>query len=151
MTFSAGAIPVCGVLNMYPNIGINAVIMDSPFVDVLESMKDVEHPLTLHEHDEFGALVDGRATVEVARICPTASMRDHDYPSMLVTTGKSDMHVNVHGIQKYMASLRKRNTRSDSSILMWPDAFQNHLPAEGDEILDTRALQFAFLESEMNR
>lgn len=149
MTFSAGAIPVCGVLNMYPNLGIKAVVMDSPFVDVLDSMLDNSHPLTAHEQDEFGSPHDGISTEQVARICPTSSLQDHEYPSMLISTGEVDRHVNVQGIVKYINALRTKNTNDDAHILLWPGAFKNHLP-EGDEVMSTKSLQFAFLEDQMS-
>jgi len=145
MTFSAGAIPVCGVLNMHPDIGIKAVIMDSPFVDVLDAMSDTHHPLTEHEYDEFGTPSDEAGRAHIFRLCPTSSLQYHDYPSMLITTGESDDHVNIHGIRKYLEIVREKNTKTDSRMLLWPGAFQHHLP-QGDNMLHTRALQFAFLE-----
>ena len=149
MTYSAGAIPVCGVLNMHTNIGIKAVIMDSPFVDVLDSMSDSDHPLTEHEHDEFGDPSDEKSRAHIARFCPTASLQDHDYPSMLLTTGNSDEHINVQGVGKYISSVREKNTQTESRMLFWPGAFQHHLP-QGNELTSIRALQFAFIEHVCN-
>lgn len=145
MTNSAGAIPICGVMNSSPGL-VQAVVMDSPFVDVFGSLLDRSHALTEHEHDEFGNPQNEDETHLVADICPTMGLTQQPYPSVIACVGNMDHHVPIDGTMRYIQLLRKSNTNKNANIFLW-QAYRHHLP-EADEILDVRAVQLAFLESE---
>ncbi|KAI8113366.1 hypothetical protein M9435_003370 [Picochlorum sp. BPE23] len=85
MTHSAGAIPICSALNKKPGL-VNALVMDSPFVDVFGAMSNPDHALTEHEYEEFG----NPDRDNVKAICPTSGIQHHEYPHMLIATGRQD-------------------------------------------------------------
>ena len=148
MTNSAGAIPICGVMNSSPGL-VQAVVLDSPFVDVFRSMLDQSHALTEHEYDEFGNPQNEDQAHLVSEICPTMGLKQQPYPSVLTSVGNMDHHVPVGGTVRYMQLLRKNNTNEKANIFLW-QAYRHHLP-EPDEILAVRAVQLAFLESETKK
>lgn len=141
MTHSAGAIPVCSALNKKPDL-VNAVVMDSPFVDVFGAMSNPDHALTEHEYEEFG----NPDIDDVKAICPTSGIQHHEYPHMLIATGSQDHQVPIEGTLTYISKIRRAN---QNRIFLWPHAFHGHMPTH-DEKLSVKAMQCAFLETSIS-
>lgn len=142
MAQSAGAIALCGVLNKCPGL-IHSVILESPFVDVLNAMSDTSHALTQHEYEEFGNPTSETGRMLLQSICPLHGMKQQEYPSMLICTGRYDLNVPLEGSSRYVEKIRSSNT-SKNKCLHWERAFHGHIPSQS-EIPDVRALQVAFL------
>jgi len=142
MTNSAGAIALGTMLNTSPEL-LQAVILESPFVDVLNTMSDPHLPLTQHEYDEFGdpSTPEGKRLVE--SICPVTGVRSQGYPHMLISTGETDNHVPKDGIITYVNALRANNT-SGTKVVLWENAYRNHLPDDA-EVDKVRSIQMAFM------
>lgn len=56
---SAGGLTVAAALNMNPGSAAVA-ILDVPFVDILNTMRDPELPLTIKERSEWGDPLDSK-------------------------------------------------------------------------------------------
>ena len=66
---SAGAVAAAGVVHKRPEL-FGAVVLESPFVDVLSTMIDPELPLTVHEYEEFGDPSTEQGMQGLMKICP---------------------------------------------------------------------------------
>ncbi|KAL4521914.1 hypothetical protein Ndes2437B_g07679 [Nannochloris sp. 'desiccata'] len=66
---SAGAVAAGGVVNSRPEL-FGAVVLESPFVDVLSTMIDPELPLTVHEYEEFGDPSTEQGMQGLKKVCP---------------------------------------------------------------------------------
>ena len=138
---SAGAIAACGALDL-----ADAVILESPFVDLVDAMRDASHPLTQHEHDEFGDPDDRGDYAVMESVCPMTRIQTMTEPSRrpptLVCAGKHDTHVNKDAI--------KRFSRAMNGVL-WEDAYTGHLPETAEELETVRAGTHAFLIDAMDK
>ena len=129
-SYSAGALTACGALDL-----ADAVVLESPFVNLIDAMHDGSHALTYHEHDEFGDPSDEGDLAVMRRVCPQSSASTSKCP-MLVCTGKLDEHVSKDDIHRYARNV---------GAVLWEDAYEGHLPETPDELLATRAGEMAFL------
>jgi oligopeptidase B len=141
---SAGGMLMGAIANLRPALwaGIIAAV---PFVDVLNTMSDVDLPLTPPEWPEWGnPLTDPEAYDRIAAYSPYDNVSDKPYPAVLATGGLSDPRVTYWEPAKWAAKLRRHSTSGDP-ILLKINMEAGHGGASGRfEFLKEIALDYAF-------
>jgi L-amino acid N-acyltransferase YncA len=108
---SAGGLLVGAAANLRPDL-FAGVIGAVPFVDVLNTMSDVDLPLTPPEWPEWGDPTSDPAAYDyIASYSPTTTSRPVPYPAVLATGGLSDPRVTYWEPAKWVARLRAETTR----------------------------------------
>jgi oligopeptidase B len=141
---SAGGMLMGAVANLRPDLwaGIIAAV---PFVDVLNTMSDLDLPLTPPEWPEWGdPLTSAEAYDRIAGYSPYDQVKPAPYPAILATGGLSDPRVTYWEPAKWVAKLRD-NTAGDAPILLKLNLDAGHGGASGRfEFLKEIALDYAF-------
>lgn len=141
---SAGGLLVGAVANLRPEL-FAALILDVPFVDVLNTMLDPDLPLSLVERDEWGDPNTAEGFAWIRAYSPYENVRAQAYPDMLVVSGFNDTRVGYWEAAKWVARLRERKTDA-REILLWVNMDAGHAGASGRfEYLHEIALEYAFL------
>ncbi len=113
---SAGGLLVGAVTNMRPDL-FRAVIVDVPFVDVINTMLDDSLPLTTGEYEEWGNPADKSYFDYMLSYSPYDNLVTGDYPAMLVETSLNDSQVMYWEPAKYVAKLRASKTDLNPLLL----------------------------------
>jgi oligopeptidase B len=108
-----------------------AMVMDVPFVDVLNTMLDESLPLTPGEWSEWG---NPARNVEdfktILAYSPYENVRAKAYPHMLVLGSVSDSRVTYWEPAKWVAKLRALRT-NDNALMLRTDMTSGHSGATG--------------------
>lgn len=120
---SAGGLLVCGAMNMAPDLWAG-VIAQVPFVDMLNTMSDADHPLVPLLRPDWGdPLADPDAYDWIAGISPYENVGRAAYPPLLCTAGLKDDRVPYWEPAKLVANIRHRGTgRNPAVLLLDPDS-----------------------------
>ncbi len=114
---SAGGLLVTGAMNMRPDL-FAGVIAQVPFVDMLNTMSDADHPLVpLFRPDWGDPLADPAAYDSIAAISPYENVVAAAYPPVLCTAGLKDDRVPYWEPAKLVAALRDCSTSGNPAIL----------------------------------
>jgi oligopeptidase B len=106
---SAGGLLVGGSIIMAPDGLFGGYVAGVPFVDVINTMSDVDLPLTPGEWPEWGnPLTDEAAYDYIASYSPYDNLTDRPYPPILATGGLSDPRVTYWEPAKFIARIRDR-------------------------------------------
>jgi len=141
---SAGAVAAAGAVNSRPEF-FNAVVLESPFVDVLSTMIDPELPLTVHEYEEFGDPSTEEGMQGLMKVCPYFNIQSNVdrekkinkkdkrrgnatsstkfakkessgmHPPVLITCSSTDERVPIWGPLKYAAKLRAAQSSGNTN------------------------------------
>jgi len=112
---SAGGLLMGAVANMRPEL-FKAVILDVPFVDVVNTMLDDKLPLTTGEYEEWGNPNDKKYYNYMKSYSPYENVTKKEYPPMFFFTGINDSRVGYWEPAKMVAKLRTLKT--DNNILL---------------------------------
>ena len=141
---SAGGMLMGAINNLRPDLwaGIIAAV---PFVDVLNTMSDLDLPLTPPEWPEWGdPLTSETAYDRIAGYSPYDQVSEKPYPAVLATGGLSDPRVTYWEPAKWVAKLRDKTT-GDAPILLKLNLDAGHGGASGRfDFLKEIALDYAF-------
>ncbi len=141
---SAGGLLIGAVANARPDL-FAALVVDVPFVDVLNTMLDPELPLSLIERDEWGDPSTPEGFAWIRAYSPYDNVCAQAYPEMLVLAGFNDTRVGYWEAAKWVARLRERKL-DDRQIMLWVNMDAGHAGASGRfEYLHEMALEYAFL------
>ncbi len=114
---SAGGLLVCGAMNMAPSLWAG-VIAQVPFVDMLNTMSDADHPLVPLLRPDWGdPLADPAAYDSIAAISPCDNVRPAAYPPLLCTAGLKDDRVPYWEPAKLVAHVRACSTSGQPAVL----------------------------------
>ena len=113
---SAGGLLMGAVANMRPDL-FKAVVLQVPFVDVINTMLDESLPLTVAEFEEWGNPKRKGEYDYMKSYSPYDNISARAYPAMLVKTSLNDSQVRFHEPAKYVA--RMRATRTDTNPLVF--------------------------------
>ena len=114
---SAGGLLVGASLNLRPDLWAGC-IAQVPFVDVLNTMSDAEHPLVPVCRPDWGdPLVDTTAYDYIESYSPYDQVAAKAYPPVLATTSISDDRVFYWEPAKWIARLRASSTRAGPLIV----------------------------------
>lgn len=115
---SAGGLLVAGAMNMAPQLWAG-VIAQVPFVDMLNTMSDADHPLVPLLRPDWGdPLADLEAYDSIAAISPCDNVRPAAYPPLLCTAGLKDDRVPYWEPAKLVAHVRAQSTSGQPAVLL---------------------------------
>jgi oligopeptidase B len=141
---SAGGLLIGAVANLRPEL-FGALILDVPFVDVLNTMLDPDLPLSLVERDEWGDPNTAEGFAWIRGYSPYENIRAQAYPDVLVLSSFNDTRVGYWEAAKWVARLREHKT-DEREVLLWVNMDAGHSGASGRfEYLHELALEYAFL------
>ena len=141
---SAGGLLMGAVINERPEL-FNTVILDVPFVDVINTMLDENLPLTVGEFEEWGNPKDKEYYNYMLSYSPYDNVEAKNYPNLLVTTGLHDSQVQYWEPAKWIAKLRDMKT-DNNLLLLKTDMEVGHGGASGRfEQYKETALEYAFI------
>ncbi|NWV58964.1 PPCEL protein, partial [Malurus elegans] len=104
---SAGGVLAGALCNTDPEL-IRAMVLQAPFVDVLNTMMKTHLPLTTEEQEEWGnPLEDEKCLKYIKSYCPLQNIKPQCYPSVFITAYENDERVPLTGILQYVQKLRK--------------------------------------------
>lgn len=113
---SAGGLLMGAISNMRPDL-FHTVVLEVPFVDVVNTMLDDKLPLTTGEYLEWGNPNIKKCYKYMKSYSPYDNVSAQEYPNMLFFTGINDTRVGYWEPAKMVAKLRKMNT-GDNKILL---------------------------------
>ena len=114
---SAGGLLVCGAMNIAPQSWAG-VIAQVPFVDMLNTMSDADHPLVPLLRPDWGdPLADPEAYDYIASISPYENVKQAAYPPLLCTAGLKDDRVPYWEPAKLVANIRHLSTGGNPAVL----------------------------------
>ena len=145
---SAGGLLMGAVTNMRPDL-FKAVVMQVPFVDVLDTMLDDTLPLTTQEYRQWGDPHEKPAYDYIKSYSPYDNIKPQKYPAILVETSLNDSQVMYFEPAKFTAKLRA--TKTDHHLLLLKCRMEEgHGGASGryDAIHET-AFDYAFILTQL--
>lgn len=141
---SAGGIVVAQAINLQPEL-FNTVILDHPYVDVINTMMDEMLPLTVDEYKEWGNPKEKDVYDYMLSYSPYQNIKPKHYPNMYVTASYQDYQTPVWQVAKYVAKLRKNNL-SNSKIILLTDMNSGHQGStQGKMWIKSFANMYSFL------
>jgi oligopeptidase B len=115
---SAGGLLVCGAMNIAPELWAG-VIAQVPFVDMLNTMSDADHPLVpLFRPDWGDPLAEPESYDYIASISPYENVAQASYPPLLCTAGLKDDRVPYWEPAKLLANVRRLSTSGNPALLV---------------------------------
>lgn len=113
---SSGGLLVGASVNLRPDL-FRAVLMEVPFVDVLNTMCDPSIPLTVGEWEEIGNPNEREYFFYMSEYSAYDNLRMQDYPAFMITTALNDTMVGYWEPLKYISKLRLMKTDSRPTLL----------------------------------
>lgn len=147
---SAGGLLVGGALNLQPDL-YGGAIAQVPFVDMLNTMSDADHPLVPAFRPDWGdPLADPEAYDYIASISPYENVTAQAYPPILATAGIRDDRVSYWEPGKWVANLRAHST-SGAPMVFRIDMAAGHQSASGlSDQFRQMGLFWAFADYSLN-
>ena len=146
---SAGGMLMAAVANMRPGL-FKAVVVGSPFVDVLNTMLDPTLPLTTQEYIEWGNPSVRREYDYIRSYSPYDNIQRADYPAMLLSVSVNDRQVGFWEGTKFVAKLREMKTDSNP-VLLRVDMGGGHAGSSGRyDAIREFAFELAFVLWQMD-
>ncbi|MEL6687863.1 MAG: S9 family peptidase [Pseudomonadota bacterium] len=141
---SAGGLLVGAALNQDPDL-FGGVIGAVPFVDVLNTMSDVDLPMTPPEWPEWGNPLESETDFKtILSYSPYENVREANYPPVLITGGLTDPRVTYWEPAKWAATLRDHQT-GEAPILLKMNMDAGHQGESGRyNSLKETATEYAF-------
>lgn len=118
---SAGGLLTGALANMRPDL-FKGIILEAPFVDVLNTMLDTLLPLTSLEFTEWGNPYEREFYDYMKSYAPYENIQAMNYPNLLFTSGIADEQVGVWEPAKMVAKLR--TVKTDNSLLLFKITFK---------------------------
>jgi oligopeptidase B len=143
---SAGGLLVGGALNIEPGLWAG-VIAQVPFVDMLNTMSDANHPLVpLFRPDWGDPLADTEAYDYIASISPYENVQAAPYPPVLCTAGLKDDRVPYWEPAKFIAQIRERSTADNPAVLLLDPDSGHQSSGDRDSDFEKAATFWAFAQ-----
>jgi len=140
---SAGGLLVAVAAHRAPRL-FAAVVLEVPFLDVINTLLDPGLPLTEYDFDEFGNPAVLEEYQWIRRYSPYDNIRSQAYPPMLATTAMNDQRVGYWEALKWTARLRAE--KSDDNPLLLKVTGTGHLGESGRyEAVRETAFVYTFL------
>jgi len=140
---SAGGLLVAVAAQREPRL-FAAVVLEVPFLDVINTLLDPGLPLTEHDYDEFGNPAVAEEYHWLRSYSPYDNIDARAWPPMLVITALNDQRVGCWEALKWTA--RVRATRTDAAPLLLKVDDTGHLGETGryDAVRES-AIVYTFL------
>ncbi|XP_077031954.1 prolyl endopeptidase-like isoform X4 [Agelaius phoeniceus] len=156
---SAGGVLAGALCNTDPAL-LRAMVLQAPFIDVLNTMMKTHLPLTIEEQEEWGnPLEDEKCMKYIKSYCPYQNIKPQCYPSVFITAYENDERVPLTGILQYVQKLRKaaldhasRTSKKGNwipNIILDVQADGSHCDSSWEHSLNEVARHLAFLNREL--
>ncbi|XP_005043231.1 PREDICTED: prolyl endopeptidase-like isoform X1 [Ficedula albicollis] len=156
---SAGGVLAGALSNTDPEL-IRAMVLQAPFVDVLNTMMKTQLPLTIEEQEEWGnPLEDEKCMKYIKSYCPYQNIKPQCYPSVFITAYENDERIPLTGILQYVQKLRKaaldhasRTSKKGNwipNIILDVQESGSHCDSSWEHSLNEVARHLAFLNREL--
>jgi protease II len=122
---SAGGLIIAQAVNLNPEL-FNTIILDHPYLDVINTMMNDTLPLTIDEYKEWGNPQSKEVYDYILKYSPYQNIRSQQYPNVLLIASYQDYQTPIWQVAKYTARLRENNL-SDSEIIMFTDMYSGHI------------------------
>ncbi|WP_368411509.1 prolyl oligopeptidase family serine peptidase [Cellulophaga sp. 3_MG-2023] len=122
---SAGGLIVAQATNLKPEL-FNTIILDHPYLDVINTMMNDTLPLTIDEYKEWGNPKNKEVYDYILKYSSYQNIIPQQYPNVLLITSYQDYQTPIWQVAKYTARLRENNL-SDSEIIMLTDMNSGHI------------------------
>jgi oligopeptidase B len=133
------------IVNLRPDL-FRAIVLEVPFVDLINTMADASLPLTVGEYEEWGNPAVEEQYRYMRRYSPYDNLARRAYPAILVRTSFNDSQVMYWEPAKYVAKLRTVKTNPDTPLLLEIKMTEGHGGASGRyDYLRETAFTFAFV------
>lgn len=143
---SAGGLLVGGAMNIDPTLWAG-VIAQVPFVDMLNTMSDADHPLVpLFRPDWGDPLADADAYDYIASISPYENVGAAPYPAVLCTAGLKDDRVPYWEPAKLLANIRHHSTSRNPAVLLLDLESGHQSSSDQDSEFEQAAIFWAFAQ-----
>lgn len=139
----AGALIAASLINEKPDL-FNKVLLEDPFLDILNTMKDSSLPLTIDEYNEWGNPNRSLVYNYIKSYSPYDNIIEQIYPSIMVTAGINNSVIGVWESSKYIAKLRSINKKNNLVLKTYTDAGHKGKIGEYD-YYKRKALEYSFL------
>jgi oligopeptidase B len=113
---SAGGLLAAAVINQRPDL-FAAVVVDGPFVDVINSLSDEALPLTVVEWREWGNPTKLADHIYLKSYSPYENVTRQHYPSTLILCSFTDPRVPYWEGLKWAARLREMSTNEPDVLV----------------------------------
>ncbi|KAM8809251.1 prolyl endopeptidase-like [Eudromia elegans] len=158
---SAGGVLAGALCNTHPEL-TRAVVLQAPFLDVLNTMLKTHLPLTIEEQEEWGnPLADEKTMKYIKNYCPYQNIKPQPYPSVFITAYENDQRVPLPGILRYVKKLRKatrdyasRTERKGNwipNIILDIQPNGSHCDSSWEDSVNEVAGHLAFLNKELDK
>ncbi|XP_010114250.1 PREDICTED: prolyl endopeptidase-like [Chlamydotis macqueenii] len=155
---SAGGVLAGALCNTDPEL-IRAMVLQAPFVDVLNTMMKTHLPLTIEEQEEWGnPLADEKCMKYIKSYCPYQNIKPQCYPSVFITAYENDQRIPLTGVLRYVQKLRKAALDHASgtnkgnwipNIILDIQTTGSHCDSSWEDSLNEVARHLAFLNKEL--
>ncbi|KAM9273000.1 prolyl endopeptidase-like isoform 2-T2 [Cariama cristata] len=156
---SAGGVLAGALCNTDPEL-IRAMVLQAPFVDVLNTMMKTYLPLTIEEQEEWGnPLADEKCAKYIRSYCPYENIKPQCYPSVFITAYENDQRIPLTGVLQYVQKLRKaavdhasRTSKKGNwipNIILDIRANGSHCDSSWEDSVNEVARHLAFLNKEL--
>ena len=122
---SAGGLIVAQAINLKPEL-FNTIVLDHPYLDVINTMMNDTLPLTIDEYKEWGNPQTKEVYDYILKYSPYQNIRAQQYPNVLLIASYQDYQTPIWQVAKYTSRLRENNL-SDSEIIMLTDMNSGHI------------------------
>jgi oligopeptidase B len=141
---SAGGL-ILGVLANRLENYFAGLILNAPFVNVIDTMSNPDMPGTVTEYDEWGNPHENGMFQYIKNYCPASNISKIKYPSMYITSGVFDTQVSHDHISCWVEKI-KLNKTNDSFIFHDIDNYGGHLGRPGQlQRYRSLAKEYAFI------
>jgi len=141
---SAGGLLAAAVINQRPDL-FAAVVVDGPFVDVVNTLLDETLPFTVSEWREWGNPTRPADRAYLHSYSPYENVKQHEYPPILVLCSLSDPRVPYWESIKWAARIRATGTNQPEVLVKVRLEGGHQGVSDRFEELDEWALIYAFI------
>lgn len=139
----SGAMTIAAATNLRPDLFKN-IVLEEPFLDVLNTMKDEKLPLTIDEYNEWGNPNNIRYYEYIKSYSPYDNIKNQDYPNILISSGLNNTVVGIWESSKYTAKVR--NISKSANIILKTYTDSGHKGRIGKfDYLKRKSLEYSFL------
>ena len=111
-------------MNERPEL-FHTVILDHPYLDVVNTMMNDTLPLTVDEYKEWGNPNDPEVFDYMMSYSPYQNIAQEAYPNVLCIASYQDYQTPVWQVAKYISALRDKNV-ANTEILLLTDMNSGH-------------------------
>lgn len=147
---SAGGLIVAQAANKAPSL-FNTIILDHPFLDVVNTMMSDSLPLTKDEYKEWGDPKEKEIYEYIRNYSPYQNIESQPYPNALLIASFQDYQTPIWQVAKYCSRLSENNL-SNSEIIMLTDFKSGHMGNRtGKEWIKLYSQIYSFVNLNVNK